>query len=435
MTTSSNTKHTERIVILGGGFGGAYCAQALEKRRRHLDAEVLMLDRNNYFVFDPLLVEAGTGSLEPRHSLVALRHFLSSTAFHTAEVLGVDTEAQQVIYQIVGRDYVSRASYDHLVFALGSVTLLPDIPGLHEYGFTMKHLADAMRLRDRAIYMLELADATPEPERRRALLHFVVVGGSFTGVEVAGQYLMYLRQACRQYRTLRPEECTVTLIQRGKHLLPVFDSDLADYATAQLQRQGVQVRLQTTATEVRHDQLHLNNGETLQTHTVIWCAGIQPNPLVQHLPFPVDDKGYILCERDLRVQGFDNIWAIGDSAVNPDAEGIPYPATAQHAVRQAAHLARNLERVLRHEPSQPCDIQSPGQLAALGNYKGVGKVKGWKFSGFFAWFLWRTVYLVKMPGWSRSIRVALDWTLELFFSKDYVPLGVVSSRQGHASDK
>jgi NADH dehydrogenase len=421
---------------LGGGFGGAYCAQALEKTLRGIHAEVLLMDRHNFFAFDPLLVEAGCGILEPRHVLVSLRRFLSSTIFRMAEVLAVDTEQCQVTYRVSGSDWTETVSYDHLVVSLGSTTQLPPVPGLKDYGFTLKHLADAMALRDRAIQMLELAEATPQAQRRRALLHFVVVGGSFTGVEVAGQFLIFLRQASQWYPSLRPEDCAVTLIQRSDRLLPPLDADLAAHAADHLKRLGVQLRLQTSAVEVGAHYVQLDKGERLGSYTVIWCAGIAPNPLLQDLPFPRDQQGYLLCEPDLRVQGLDNVWAIGDCAVNRDPEGQVYPATAQHAVRQGDHLARNLARVLRGQPAQPCHIRSPGQLAALGRYAVVAKIKGFKFARFPAWFLWRSVYLMKMPGWTQKLRVALDWSIELFFTPSFVQLDVsrLTSSQPEALD-
>jgi NADH dehydrogenase len=325
-------------------------------------------------------------------------------------------------------------SYAHLVIALGSVTGLPDVPGLPDYGFGMKNLSDAMALRDRAVHMLEVADAVADPAERRTLLHFVVVGGSYTGVEVAGQFHTFLRQASRRYPNLQPEECQVTLVQRKDRILPTLDADLADYAAHHLRRLGVTIHLNTAAVKVEEERVYLDSREWLPTRTVIWCAGIAPNPFLKQLPVPRDGHGYILCERDLRVRGYETLWAIGDCAVNLDSEGKPYPATAQHAVRQGQHLAHNLACVMRGEAAEPCEIKSPGQLAALGSYRGVAKIYGLKFAGFPAWFLWRTVYLTKMPGWGRSLRVALDWFMEFFFSLDYVQLGVSTTRGSRPLD-
>jgi NADH dehydrogenase len=416
-----------RIVILGAGFAGAYCAQALERTLRGVDAEVVLIDRHNYFVFHPLLIEAGTGSLEPRHAVVPIRAFLRRADFLMAEIRTVDVEARTVAYQLVGDEREQTIAADHLVIALGSVTRLPGaaaVPGLHEHGFEMKNLADAVALRDRAIEMLELANATADASMRRRLLHVVVVGGNFAGVEVAGEFDVLLRQASRRYPHVMRGECGVTLIELADRILGALDEELSAYAADHLRRRGVSVRLGTTVAEVGKDHVRLSSGERIEARTVIWCAGIEPTPLVRRLAVPLDERGYILCERDLRVRGFRNVWAIGDCAVNTDAAGSAYPATAQHAVREGAHLAKSIALVLRGRAARPCDIVSKGSIAPLGCRTGVARVFGIKLSGFAAWFLWRTVYLLKMPTLARKVRVALDWTIDLVFSRDYVQLGV-----------
>jgi NADH dehydrogenase len=413
-----------RIVVLGGGFAGASCVHWLQKKLRPGEAEILLIDRNNYAVFTPLLIEAGTGSLEPRHAVVPLRSYLKFADFRMAEVEGVDFDERRVAYRLVGGSADEHVRYDHLVIALGSVTRLPEVPGLREHGFEMKSLADAVALRDRAIGLLERADATVDPRARRALLHFVVVGGNFTGVEVAGEFDMFLRRACRRYRHVAADDVTVTLVEISDRILRALDEDLSDYATSHLRTRGVDVLLQTTVREIDRGRVTLDDGRTLDAHTVIWCAGIDQNPVVRRWGLPADDLGYVLCERDLRVRGMEIVWAIGDGAVNIDADGNNYPATAQHAVRQGRHLARNLVAVLRGRPAAPCDIRSKGAVAALGCRTGVAKVYGIKLSGFAAWWLWRSVYLMKMPTLARKVRVMLDWTIDLLFSRDVVQLGV-----------
>lgn len=424
MPNTQPSNRPARIVILGGGFAGAYCAQRLEKKLAGRGVEVVLIDRNNYFVFYPLLVEAGTGALEPRHAVVSIRAFLKTTRFLMAECRTIDTANRKVIYQVVGQEEVQAMEYDHLVVALGAVTRLPAVPGLREFGFELKSLSDAVALRDRAIQMLEAADAVDDPEKRRAMLRFIVVGGNFTGVEIAGELQVFLRRAARLYRNLRPADCNVTLVELQSRILPALDEELAEFARGHLARRGMDVRLKTSVAEIQADFVKLNTGETLPSRTVIWCAGIAPNPLLGSLGLPTDARGYLNCERDLRVRGFDSVWGIGDCAVNLGPDGNAYPATAQHAVRQGAHLADNIARSLRGEALRPCDIVSQGSLAALGCRTGVAKVFGIRLAGFAAWFLWRTVYLMKMPGWPRRFRVALDWTLDLLFARDFVQLGV-----------
>ncbi len=414
-----------RIVILGGGFGGAYAAQELERRLRPEEAEIVLINRSNYFIFYPLLIEAGTGSLHPRHAVVSLRAFLRRhTTFRMADVTGVDRASRRVTYRLSGSDREETLDYDHLVIALGSVTKLPPVEGLEEHGFEIKGLTDAVALRDRAIQMLELADAIDDPDARRELLHFVVVGANFTGIELAGEFNVFLRAASRTYRNVQVEDCRVTVVELGERILPALEEELAEFASESLRRRGVEIRLGCSVATVASHKAVLTTGEHLASRTVIWCAGIAPSPLIAKLDVPVDGVGYILCERDLRVQGSESEWAIGDCAVNLDREGVPYPTTAQHATQQAKVLGKNLVRALRGQPTAACDITSKGALAALGCRTGVAKVFGVKLAGFPAWFLWRTVYLLKMPGWARRVRVAIDWTLDLVFRPDYVQLGI-----------
>ena len=414
----------KRIVILGSGFAGAYCAQKLESALRGLDAEVVLIDQRNYFIFFPLLVEAGTGSLEPRHAVVSIRAFLKDGNFRMGSVVSIDTAAQSVAYKLVGEERVDSLAYDHLVLALGSVTNLPPVPGLREFAFEIKNIGDAITLRDRAIQMLELADATTDPAERKAMLHFVVVGANFTGVEVAGEYLEFLAAASKLYRNVDRKDCQITLVERGDRILQALKPELSDFAIKALVRRGMRVVLNTSATEIGAHHAILSNGERLETRSVIWCAGVAAPPILKTLNLPTDPRGWLLCERDTRVKDFANIWGIGDCAVNPDAAGLGYPPTAQHAIREGEHCALNIARALRGEPTTPCDLTNMGSLAALGCRTGVAEIMGIKLSGFPAWFMWRTVYLMKMPGWSRRIRIAIDWTLDFLFKRTYVQLGL-----------
>jgi NADH dehydrogenase len=419
-------------VIVGGGFGGAYCAQALERRLRPGEAEVVLIDSQNYFIFYPLLIEAGSGSLEPRHAVVSIRAFVRRTRFVMGSVEGIDRSARAVDVVLPDGESRQQVDYDHLVLAPGSVTRLPEVEGLREHGFQLKSLADAVTLRDRSIRMLEQADCVDDSEVRRRLLNFVIVGANFTGVELAGELQVFLSRAVKQYARVDRDDITVTLVELADRILPALDDDLSAYALENLRRRGMRVELQTSVSRIDERSVQLSNGREVGTETVIWCAGIAPNPLIAGSGLPTDTEGYLLCDRDLRVQGEDTIWAIGDSAVNTDADGRPYPATAQHATRQGAHLAKNLVSVLRGQQAVDCDLSNLGSIAALGCRTGVAKLFGIKLSGFPAWFLFRTVYLFKMPGLARKVRVALDWTIDLVFTKDTVQLGL--SRAGRESE-
>lgn len=429
-TTATKQPAWPRIVILGSGFGGAYCVQHLERKLARHEAAVVLIDRHNYFIFYPLLVEAGTGSLQPRHAVVPIRKFLRRETFLMAEVLGVDLEKREVRVHLVNDDQPRTVAYDHLVLALGSVTNLPPVPGLKEYGYEMKSLTHAVALRDRALQMLELASATAmesggkDRERIRAMLHFVVVGGNFTGVEVAGEFHDYLSQAAHEYPGLDRHDIKVTLIDRNERILGVMESDeLSDWAADHIKRRGIELRLKESVNEIHPDYCVLRNGQTLTTRTVIWCAGIAPSPLLKDMNLP-HDHGWTLCERDGRVKGHDNVWGVGDCAVNPDANGKGYPATAQSAIGEGKGVASNLVRVVRGQPTQPIDIKNKGALAAFGRFDAVAKVYGLRFTGFIAWFMWRTVYLMKMPGIGRKIRVAAEWTLDLVTGHDFAELGI-----------
>jgi NADH dehydrogenase len=428
-------------VIVGGGFAGAYCARELDRAAQPDRIRVTLIDRSDYLLFYPLLVEAGIGTLEPRHVVAPIRSFVGKGDFRMAEVVGADLDRKQISCRenVTGSSY--EIEYDHLVLAPGSVTNLPDVPGLREHGFELKSLADAVTLRDRAVALLEAAAIEPDIDRRRELLHFVVVGSNFTGVEVAGEYDQYLRRAIRRIPSLRPGDHRVTIIEREDRILPALDADLADYARRHLESRGLDVRLETTVTRIGPREVELSDGDTLAARTVLWCAGIAPSPLVERLDLPRDGRGYVDCGSDCRVRGRDDVWAVGDAAVNRDATGEPTAATAQQAVRQGRHVARNLARVAAGERSRPLVVRSAGSVAALGCRTGVAKVFGVKISGFLAWWLYRTVYLWKMPGLVRKIRIAIDWTLDLVFPRDVVQLGVhrvrrdVPARRHHREGK
>jgi NADH dehydrogenase len=419
-----------RILVLGGGFGGAYLAKALERRVSPHLARVELVDRRNFFVFTPLLVEAGTGSVEPRHTVVSLRSFLGRSGFRMGEVEAVDPDRRRARFRPASADTAGAGPaaeelpYDHLVLALGSVTRLPPVPGLAERGWELKSLGDAVALRDRAIRLLEQADGTEDPELRRELLHFVVVGANFTGVEVAGEFLDFLRAASRSYPRVGRDECAVTVVEREARVLGALDPGLAERGRRQLERLGVRFLLNESAREIREREIVLASGPALPTRTVVWCAGIAPPPLLGTMGLPLDERGYLLCDPTLRVRGRPDVWAIGDCAVTTDPDGRPHPATAQQAVREGARLAANLARVLAGREPRPLAYRTAGSLAALGSRRGVGVVFGIPVSGWFAWWLWRTVYLWKMPGVGRRLRVALDWTLASLFRRDYVQLGI-----------
>ena len=421
---TAGTDGKQRIVIVGGGFAGSWCARALARRLRGKPVEVVLINRTNYFLFTPLLVAAGAGGVEPRLVVVSIRRFIGAAEFIMAEVRSIDRAAKEVEYAVPGLEGTRRLRYDHLALCLGSVTRLPPVPGLVEHGFEMKSLADAIGLRDRMIQMLEIAETVEDPALRRELLHFVVVGGNYTGVEVAGEFDAVIRRARKKYRRVRREEIKFTLVEMMPRILPALDEELATFATEKMRGRGIDVRLKTTVTAIEPTRATLSTGEVLSTRTVIWCAGIAPSPVIARSGLPTDAKGYILCEPTLRVQGMKEIWAAGDSAVAPAPGGGQYPPTAQHATRLGEALAKNIMAALEGREPEPTRLRDLGSLAALGCRTGVAKVFGVKLWGYPAWFLYRTFYLTRMPGVRRSIRIALDWTMDLILRPEHVQLGL-----------
>ncbi|TWU57097.1 NAD(P)/FAD-dependent oxidoreductase [Rubripirellula reticaptiva] len=408
---------TTRILVLGGGFAGAYCVKRLEKLVRGRDVEITLVNAHNYFAFTPMLVEAATSALEPRHVVVPLRGFMRSANFAMASVENIDLNSQLVTVQPEFGDRMM-LSYDHLVVAMGSVTRMPSITGVQEFAFGLKTLADATTLRDRVIGMLEMANLAPDHEHRQSWLTFAVVGAGYTGVEAAGEFNAFLKEAIRNYRNVNETDIRVMLIQRSGRILDTLDDTMSEKASEILKRNGVDIRLNESIAEVRETSFTLESGAEIVSHTVIWSAGVAPPSLLKNCGLPINSHGYLECERDLRIQGHDNIWGIGDCASNPDADGKPYPPTAQHALREGRAAAENLSALLSGQPTQPFNYRNKGTMAPLGGRQAIANVFGLHLTGLPAWFLWRTVYLGIMPGFGRKIRVAMDWTTEIFFRRD-----------------
>jgi NADH dehydrogenase len=402
-----------RIVIVGAGFAGTACARGLARRLSGRAADVTVVDRNNYLLFTPLLVEAGVGRLEPRHVTVPVRQLLPGVRFLRAEVAEVDLEAREISCRATGRDDLQVVSYDHLVVAVGSITGLPRDPAMRDHLVGLQDLTDAIALRERMMRLLEVASASVDRERRRELLHVAVVGGSYAGVEVAGEYHALLRRASAAYPDVDAADCRVTLVEKAERLLSGLDTAMADYAAAELRRAGVEVRLGVGVTAAAEDGARLSDGTHLAARTLVWCAGVAPNPLIAQSGLPVDARGWVPSRPDLGVPGLEGVWAIGDCAMNPDPEGRPYPPTGQHASRLGAHAARNIAARLRGRATTPVVIRDRGTLVPLGPRTAVARALGRTWRGAPALALTRAVYLAKMPGLARKARIALAWALDL----------------------
>ncbi len=415
-----------RVVVLGGGFGGAYAAQTLHKLQKSNKFDFTVIDRRNFLTFYPLLIEAGVGAIEPRHVVVPIRKFMKRGDFRMANIVSVDLQNQEVRYRISGKDEDDTVAYDHLVLSPGSVTRIPNLPGLLQYGFELKSLPDAVLLRDRAIMLLELANTYMDPAVRRRILTVVVVGGNFTGVEFAGEYHAFMTEAVRAYDHVNPEDIKIVLVEHSKRILNAVDEKLSAWASKTLQERGIEIHVNgASVVEVGAEFAGLNDGTKIPAHTVVWAAGISPSPMLKNIPgLPLNERGYIECERDLQVKGLANVWAIGDCAAVLNAEGKLYAPTAQNASRQGTLVARNVVAKLTGQPTANFDFHVLGAFAAIGRRSAAACVFGYDLTGFMGWFMYRTVYLMKMPTIGIKIRLGLDWFGELIMPTEPVQLGV-----------
>ncbi|CAN5429018.1 NAD(P)/FAD-dependent oxidoreductase [soil metagenome] len=431
MSRVERAGETPKIVIVGGGFGGAYAAQTLEKLGR-CDC-LTLIDRNNYLLFYPLLIEAGVGAIEPRHVVVPIRRFVSKGTFTMAEVSAVDLKLQTVTYRVIGQESFETIYYDHLVLALGSITRLLPIPGLKDFAFEIKSLSDAIELRDRGIRLLELANTVKDKKKQRDILRHVVLGANFTGIEFAGEYQAFLKDAAADYPNLSPDDVEMIVLEHGERILSAVDPKLAAWASAKLTSRGVNVMTHTSLKEVGKDYAELTNGQRLATQSVVWAAGIAPNPMIARIEgLPLNVKGYIDCESDLRAKGFDNVWAVGDGATSYGENGKPYPATAQTASRQGPLAAKNIDRVLNSQPTVAFRYKPLGSFAAIGHRSAAADFLGHNVKGFLGWFLFRAAYLAKMPTFAMKARLSMDWFLELVLPSESVQIGVHRPRSRDA---
>jgi NADH dehydrogenase len=422
----------KRVVILGSGFGGVYTALGLEQDRDGSPPmRVTLVSRNNYFLMTPLLFEAGSGVLEPRHAVNPLRPLFRKTRFIEAEITGIDFDCRVVtVTPADSVPYIIR--YDHLVLALGGVTATDLIPGSSN-ALTFKTLADAIYLRNHVIQCFERADVERNPQRKAALLTMVIVGGGLVAVELAGELNEFVANLAKLYPRVDAKAVRLEMIEARAHIAPEFDDELRDYAARTLTRRGIRIRTETRVDRIEEGRVYLPDGEIIDSETIILATGVVPNPLVASLPLEKDKKGRALTDATLRCKGRKDVWALGDCASIPDPNGKPYPPLAQHALREAHVLAENLVRSMHGHGLKPFVYQTKGTLAALGHYKGIGKVMNFRIKGFLAWWVWRSYYLFQMPRWDRRMRVLIDWTVSLFFKNDIVQLDLFGAEHPRVS--
>jgi len=409
-----------RVLILGGGFGGVYAALELEKVLARGEAlEVTLVTRDNFFLFTPMLHEVAAGDLELGTIVNPLRKLLRRVNTFVGSVEAIDLRARHVRVSHGLDGHTHELPFDQLVLALGSSTNFFGLPGVERCALTMKSLRDAVALRNRLITHLEEASSECAAGSREPLLTFIVAGGGFAGVETVGGINDFIREAVRFYPNLHAERLRMVLVTPDPVILPELGPELGAYAQRKLAARGVEIVTGARVRGVRDDVVELTDGRAIPASTLVWTAGTAPHPLVASLPV-ANRGGRILVDEHLAVPDWPGVWALGDCALVPDARsGGFHPPTAQHALRQGRTVGRNVAAAVLGGSRTPFRFSTLGQLAAIGRRTGVANVLGIRFSGFVAWWLWRTIYLSKLPRLEKKVRVALDWTLDLCFAKDF----------------
>jgi NADH dehydrogenase len=421
-----------RIVILGGGFAGVTTARKLERQlRTHPDVEIVLVSRANFFVLTPLLFEACSGTLELRHCAQPIRPALRRSRFVEAEVTAVD--AERSVVHLTAEGIESELPYEHLVVALGASTNLELIPG-SEAAFTFKTMADALVLRNHFIEQLERADATNDAALRARALTFVVIGGGLVGIELLGELTAFADNILRFYPRIHREELRFHLFEATARILPEVDQKLASVATRVLTRRGADIRASTPVRRIEPEHVHIDD-EIIDASTIVLAAGIVPNVAIKRIGVAHDAKGRIAVDATMRSSSHPAVWALGDCASIPGPDGKPYPALAQHAVREAKQLARNIAAVVLGRQPEPFIFRMLGTMASLGHSRAVAQVMGVQLTGFIAWWFRRTYYLLQMPRWDRRLRIVLDWTVALFFRPDITKVDLTVEHDQMLRDK
>jgi NADH dehydrogenase len=428
----STPQKTRRIVILGGGFAGMRTAECLEKELPASSAvSITVVSNTNALLFTPMLAEVAGSSLEPSHISTPLRSSLRRAEFIRGLATSIDFETRRVILdenpEIESGAITRAVPFDHLVFALGSVSNYLGMINVEKLAFDFKSLLDAIQIRNHVIEKFEQADRERDPSRRRALLTFVIAGGGFAGVELAGSLNDFAHGILADYPNLSPDDLRVVLVHSRERILPELSESLGRYAQERMEARGVSFRLKTRVADVGPGVVVLSDSE-IPSDTLVWTAGTAANPLLKSLPMEKDKRGCLVVDKTLGLPGHPELWALGDCAAVVDAKtGKPSPPTAQFAIRQAEVLAKNIRAQLQGWPKQNFHFDSLGALCVVGHQTACAELtvpffrsRSVRFSGLFAWLVWRTIYLSKLPGLERKIRVLVDWTIELFFPRDIV---------------
>ena len=419
----------KRVVILGGGFGGVYTAMELEKAiGRNADIEVVLVSRENYLVFQPMLPEVISGSIGITDVVSPIRRLATRTELHMRDVEAIDLERKVVVTAPGFRPQPHEIHYDHLVLALGSVTDFRGMRGLAEHAFPFKYLMDALAVRNHVIRAVRESAIEADPEFRRQLLTFVVAGGGFSGVEAIAELNDFVRLMARSFPSIDPKEIRVVLLHAGDRILPEMAPNLAVFAQEILAKRGVEIRFNTRLDAATNDAAILQGGERIATRTIVSTVPSFPHPLLEGLALPKGRGGKLKATAEMQVEGTANVWALGDCALVPMTNGEMAPPTAQHAIRQAAVAAHNIVATVRGGSRRTFTFTGLGKMGSLGHRSAVAEVFGIKISGVLAWLIWRTIYLAKMPGWGRRLKVATAWALDVVLPPDLVELRFGDSR-------
>lgn len=416
---ASNAMKKTRIVIAGGGFAGLYAAKYLDSvLAKRPEIEVTLISRENFILFTPMLHEVAAGDLSPGDIVNPLRRILRHVHVVEAEVDAIDLTARKIHCRAGVRNFELEFDFDHLLVTIGSETNFFGNAGIRDWAVTMKTLSDAALLRNRMVALFEEASVEPDMARRRELLTFVIAGGGFAGVETVGAINDFVRETVKFYPWLREDLIRVVLVDRGGFLLPELGEELGSYAEKKLSERKVEIIKGAGVAEYDGSIIKLSDGKTIPAVTLVWTAGVKPNAVIESLDCK-KERGRLLVNEYLAVPGTVGLWAAGDCAAVPGGQlGKFYPPTAQHGLRQGLVAAKNIEAAIGGYPGKPFVFATLGQLATIGRHTGVAKVFGLKFSGFIAWWLWRSIYLMKLPRLTKKLRVVLDWTLDLLFGRD-----------------
>ena len=416
------------VLIVGGGFGGAECARRLERLLRHRAERVLLAAPENFLLFSPLLAEAASGTIEPRHAVIPLRELLRRSDLINGVVEHLDVEKRSARIRDVNGDG-HEIGYRTAVLSPGSVPAVLPIPGLAEHAVGFKTLADAIWLRNRVLHQLDAADATDDPDTRRARLTFTFVGGGYAGVEALAELESMARDAVKRYARLSPADIRWVLVEAAETLLPGLHPKLATFSAEVLRRRGVEVHLGTRLEGCEDAMVVLSDPSVAPYHsdTVVWTAGQRPSPRAARWGLAVDDNGFVPVDDHMRVAGRAGLFAIGDFAAVPDPDGGLSPNTAQHAVRQARVAAANVAAHLGAGAPERYAYRNRGLAVTLGKWQGTAQVRQLNFRGPVAWWMGRSYHLLMMPGLARKARVVGDWTMSLLFPRDVAQLGQLGS--------